>query len=480
MVEAMANAIEDKLIDGLSFKLNPGASYVIDRRSVTYHPQGSNIYQPGSGTKLIRILLTGDQWLDPSTIRVMFTLNNTSATATKKLRPLSGPWAFFRRMRILAAGQLVEDIDQYNRIHEMMSVMVAKESRVNDAAEEFGAWWDPHEWITRQLTADNYDGIKAGEGIQVLFKPLSGLLNQNKMLPVRYCPITIELELVDNMAEPVLSIPDYATIGTAPFDLKWDQAAKTAQQFTAANCSNEWCINNVQVKVDVCTLDNALDNSYAQHLLSGKSLPISYNTFVSQMQTITGQEQPLLNVSRALTRLKSVFITLVKETSTPALSSGRWQYLGRKNWNDFYSPMSKDNVGRFTPLHNPEGEFEFFIQIGSKLFPEYPVRSHNEAYYQLKKTLGVQASAVHNFNISPLEFRDNKFILGTDCEKVLDAGFTGLNTRAGDLMSVSFKYASKGTADAAGIYPRLADRLHIVLHSDQILEIRDSGCQVFD
>jgi hypothetical protein len=27
---------------------------------------------------------------------------------------------------------------------------------------------------------------------------------------------------------------------------------------------------------------------------------------------------------------------------------------------------------------------------------------------------------------------------------------------------------------------RLANRLHIVLHSDQILEVRSSGCQVFD
>ena len=42
MVEALANGVEDKLIDGLSFKLQPGASYVVDRRSVTYHPQGSN------------------------------------------------------------------------------------------------------------------------------------------------------------------------------------------------------------------------------------------------------------------------------------------------------------------------------------------------------------------------------------------------------------------------------------------------------
>ena len=58
MVEAIANGIEDKLIKALSFKFAPGASYVTDRRSVTYHPQGSNIYMPGQGTKLIRILLT--------------------------------------------------------------------------------------------------------------------------------------------------------------------------------------------------------------------------------------------------------------------------------------------------------------------------------------------------------------------------------------------------------------------------------------
>jgi len=42
-------------------------------------------------------------------------------------------------------------------------------------------------------------------------------------------------------------------------------------------------------------------------------LPISYNTFVSQMQTVAGQDAPSINVSRALTRLKSVFITLTKD-----------------------------------------------------------------------------------------------------------------------------------------------------------------------
>ena len=169
MVEAIANGIEDKLIDGLSFNMQPGASYVVDRRSVTFHPQGSNIYKPLSGTKLIRILLTGDNWLDPSTMRIMFNVNNDSTNAAKLLYVLGGPWCFFRRMRILAAGQLVEDIDNYHRIHEMMNFLVASESRGNQAAEHFGQNWDSD--ALGNTPAYN-PGIKSGQSLTVLFKPL--------------------------------------------------------------------------------------------------------------------------------------------------------------------------------------------------------------------------------------------------------------------------------------------------------------------
>ena len=118
------------------------------------------------------------------------------------------------------------------------------------------------------------------------------------------------------------------------------------------------------------------------------------------------------------------------------------------------------------------------MQVGSKLFPEYPIRSHAEAYYQLKTCLGVQASALHNFDINGCEYRDNKFILGFDCEKVLEAGWTGLNTRAGDLLVLKLSYLKN--LNAQGIIDRGANRMHIVLHSDQLLEIRDIGCTVFD
>jgi hypothetical protein len=260
-------------------------------------------------------------------------------------------------MRVLCAGQLVEDIMDYNRIHEMFHLLIAKESRENDAAEAFGITFDVHAWHQGVLTAANYNGVLPNESMTVLFKSLSGILNQNKMIPLRYAPITIELELVDDKREPIVS-------GQSAYDLPND-ANFAFKAFNENNMSVDWQINNVQVKCDVCTLDNALDNSYAQNLLQGKSLPITYNTFVSQMQTISGQDAPLINVSRALTRLKSVFVTLNKDLTT----CPRPNLIGRKNWNDFFSPMSRDNEVGYGMHQFQDGEFEFQLHIGSKLFP---------------------------------------------------------------------------------------------------------------
>ena len=107
MVESLANTAEDLLIDSFQFKIPPGASYVTERRSISYFTAGSNIYQSGSGTKIIRINITGDGWLDPGSIRLHFTLVNNDTGAGKFLRPLGGPWRFFRRVRCLIGGSIV-------------------------------------------------------------------------------------------------------------------------------------------------------------------------------------------------------------------------------------------------------------------------------------------------------------------------------------------------------------------------------------
>ena len=108
-------APEDVLIDNLNLKFNKGISYITDRRSVSFWPSGSNIYKPSSGNRAIKFSLNGEDnsWLDPQSVRIFFTLNNKDRTNFKKLRPLSSTYSFFRRMRIIAGSQVVEDFDSY-------------------------------------------------------------------------------------------------------------------------------------------------------------------------------------------------------------------------------------------------------------------------------------------------------------------------------------------------------------------------------
>ena len=80
-----------------------------------------------------------------------------------------------------------------------MNFLIASESRANQATEAFGSNSD-----SDTVNQDFNAAIKPNQSLTVLFKPLSGLLNQNKMLPIRYAPITIELELVDSITDPII------------------------------------------------------------------------------------------------------------------------------------------------------------------------------------------------------------------------------------------------------------------------------------
>ena len=64
---------------------------------------------------------------------------------------------------------------------------------------------------------------------------------------------------------------------------------------------------NVRLIADIVTLDNGIQNSYAEHVLSGKSPPINYSTYVSIFQGVTFPSV-IVSVARSASRLKTIFI----------------------------------------------------------------------------------------------------------------------------------------------------------------------------
>ena len=128
--------------------------------------------------------------------------------------------------------------------------------------------------------------------------------------------------------------------------------------------------------------------------------------------------------------------------------------------NTFVHPMC--GTGYVGGDYSYQNELQWQLQIGSKMFPEYPVRSLAESFYQLQKSLGVHGSSFHSISITPEQYRNDHFIIGIDTEKILEAGFTGLNTRAGDLMIVRGKYANSNSSTV------WANSIYVILHTDQI------------
>ena len=182
----------------------------------------------------------------------------------------------------------------------MMEILSASDSRNNEAVEGFGCLVNEHD----QISVKSIIGVT--DRLTVCFKPLCGLLNQSKFIPLSYVQsLSLELELVDNALEPIFN----ANKGDEALEI--GDGTQLNPYFTAMASMN-WQIEQVQVKCDIVSLDTGLQNSYTELLMNVKEIPIHFNTLISQYQTIRNQSQPFVNVSRAATRLKSILYHLIK------------------------------------------------------------------------------------------------------------------------------------------------------------------------
>ena len=144
---------------------------------------------------------------------------------------------FFHRLRLSVRGQIIEDIQDFSRVSHMLNLFERRHTRLNDTCEGFGYFDD----VLHLDEVGEIPGIRVGLYQTVMFKPLCGLFNQSKYLPLRYMPIELELKLADNGAP---SITDFN------------------HAYSAETTSTSWKIQNCQMKCDILSFDNSLDKSY--------------------------------------------------------------------------------------------------------------------------------------------------------------------------------------------------------------------------
>lgn len=139
-MDLVISGTEDSLIDQLSFKLPSTASYAQERRLVSAYPSGASTFSP-DGVRVARFVITSENWLDPSTLRLAFKIKNTHPTRVMRL--VSGPWCLFDQIRLIIGGVEVERIGPYyGRTHELFRSLLLSNAYNVESTMEDGTQFD--------------------------------------------------------------------------------------------------------------------------------------------------------------------------------------------------------------------------------------------------------------------------------------------------------------------------------------------------
>ena len=346
---------------------------------------------------------------------------------------------------------------------------------------------DHSEWgrIGARPTRHSMSGISGANGkVRVGHKPCCGLLESNYFLPLRVAPLELQFQLVSDGNEPVI-VPQ-GDAGANPTT----ETDKQGYYFQAGNTAtgDDWIITQVFCRADCINLDNTIDNRITSALLQGTSLKMVLPQYHTITQTFnTGGGEINMNIVKSASKLSNAFITLYRQPKT-GLRYGYFRpdnYL-HKRWNYFYNTMinSEINDGG-DPNNNPEEVGQGFsdstralswqLQVANKKIPEKECDSLSEAWYFLRRTIALFNPEQNSINISYNQYRNNKFVIGVDFQKMNSVNFSGINTKLGSL--ITFKL--KGTEGAIAPTEQITEIFcHLV--SESVLEIRSDGSLVYD
>jgi hypothetical protein len=310
----------------------------------------------------------------------------------------------------------------------MFSLLQSSERRYNAHTEG---------WGTEKIHTATFDSpgdpdpIPGNKARTVVVKLLSSFLTQGKAIPLNMVPVVIELEIAG---------ADEAFRGTG----------------------NEWYITQPRLVADVLTLDNALQNSYASHILQGKQLPFMMHGLYSVRATIPpGSSMYSLAIARSFTRLSTCYFSFWDSSAADTLHPD-FQFANR-----FPSTL---RISASSDANTTEQDLcSWNITVGADRYPEFDCSSLQESWYRLGLAQRMHMGT-DSFSIGSYQYRHDKFIGAMNFEKALgEAGHSGVNTRSGSQLTLNFR----------GL-PTYIDTIHVVLHYEVAVNVSAAGIEVLD
>jgi hypothetical protein len=357
--------------------------HIDSSRSVEYQAIGSNIYTSNSGARIVKFRLSDDRaWLDPSSVRVQYKIKNTSTVGTENLYPLKSH-GFFTRLRAMSRGSLIEDIGEYNRVHEMFQNLKPDNEVKSDTLEGFKNNFalDGTSGASDAGIFTYFTNISKETSMTVSFKPLSGLLNQANYIPLSFLPIELELELSTDPKANIISKDLIADADKVKVSEKWE-----LYDFKILCDQKYYSPNYTDMFVNHITQENS-------------SYKIPINNYTSLYQTLLNTGPIDINISKSVHSLDRVYVSFFRDLSTSNKGDPIVKNVYLKEYNCFYSPASNALL-RYDPAFDIN---RLSLKIGSLNFPDMPLNSQSVCYYYLNK-------CHPETNISVLEYNNTKFI----------------------------------------------------------------------
>ena len=125
-------------------------------------------------------------------------------------------------------------------------------------------------------------------------------------------------------------------------------------------------------------------------------------------------------------------------------------------------------------MTHDEALLNWDVQIGTMKWPESPATSIPETFSLLRQATAIYDQSLQTVNITPQAYANNSYIIGVGLQTTPAGAFSGLNTRAGDLLTIRAKNLATDAAVNA------ASRVYVTLLHEAIVEVREGSVSVLD
>ena len=412
----IATGGEAPMIDSLDFTLPPASTSIVDRRQhCRAYPTSASTLNPATGTRQVRLRLGGDDFVDASSVRLMYTITEKAGVQNSYLAPNCGPWGMWSQVYLRSNGVELDNLPQYGRYHQQFGWNhLSQAQQYTEGICGFGG----SEVAATATNQSQMGRIAAGTSYTVLHPLHLSLFSSGKLLPVRYAPLEVELTLGDPA--------DWLNAGT--------------------NMSQSYDVTNIQLLFSSYILDESVLESFYKALLSNRvlSIPTMSTYMVSHTVPVNSSTYTFTTV-RAFSRLSHVWISFRKTGSKSS---------------SFICPLTiTDNEGAVPVLSDQAPRVR--LSVGPKNWPDgQPNASIPELWYQYQQCLtGVP-------NMTRDDYLKRMFCIGFDLRRQPNDPTSAISTRSGDLLRVELTNLTPDTAQY---------EVYVVLHAFSVTAVRESG-----